>query len=520
MSVNRRVFLQQLGISTLQLGIISSLPAWKPSPLGLPRSTPEAQGIASDGILNFIKTIESEKLNVHSLMVLRHGQVIAEGWWAPYAPTLKHTLYSLSKSFTSTAIGIAVDEKRLHVDDKIISFFPEDAPPKVSPNLATMRVKDLLTMSTGHATDTTPAIAATQNWVKAFFEQPVEYQPGTHFLYNSGATYMLSALIQKLTGQTLLEYLTPRLFRPLSIEGADWEVDPKGINTGGWGLRVKTEDIARFGQMYLQKGIWKGKRIVSENWVNDATTFEIQSAGGTGPKETNDWLQGYGYQFWRCRHEGYRGDGAFGQYCIVIPDQDLVLAMTSETANMQGIMDAAWNHILPAIGSASNLTTQTQLRKKLISLTLPRATGSLSSSRMPQLNGKTIQLQSNDLGVTSLKIAFSKAASTLVVSDTKGPHILRCGLGQWLHSTTNLSVNPLKLIPTPVPGETDTKIAASGAWKDDQTFFMIIRFIETAHYEIISLHFDSSTVQVRFQRSIDVLAGKADDRPALEGKLT
>jgi len=197
MTVNRREFLQQAGLGALQLGLVSyfSNSVWA-DPLKvsqLPRSLPEAQGVLSSGILDFVNAVESGKLNLHSLMVLRHGKVLAEGWWVPYAPNLKHTLYSLSKSFTSTAIGLAVGEGKLTVDDKIVSFFPKDVPAAISENLAKMRVKDLLTMSTGHAKDSTPSLreSGDKNWVKSFLAQPVEHPPGTFFVYNSGATYML-----------------------------------------------------------------------------------------------------------------------------------------------------------------------------------------------------------------------------------------------------------------------------------------------------------------------------------------
>jgi CubicO group peptidase (beta-lactamase class C family) len=238
------------------------------SPVLFPRSTPAAQGLSAAAILSFVERAEASIEALHSLMLVRHGHVIAEGWWSPYGPKLPHMLFSLSKSFTSTAVGLAVAEGRLTVQDRVLSFFPQDAPAEVSENLAAMRVRDLLSMSTGNADDTFGPMheAADGNWVRAFLARPVEYAPGTHFLYNTGATYMCSAIVQKLTGQTLLDYLTPRLFAPLGIEGARWESCPRGINHGGTGLHVRTEDIARFGQLYLQKGLWQGQRLLSEAW--------------------------------------------------------------------------------------------------------------------------------------------------------------------------------------------------------------------------------------------------------------
>ncbi|MBO9637641.1 MAG: serine hydrolase [Siphonobacter aquaeclarae] len=522
MTVSRRAFMQQLGLGALQLGVVSALPtALRAEPLRsiqLPRSTPEAQGVASSGILRFVEAIEAGKLNVHSLMVVRHGKVVAEGWWAPYAPTLRHTLYSLSKSFTSTAVGLAVGEGRLNVTDKVISFFPDDLPATVSPNLAAMRVKDLLTMSTGHEKDTTARLRESSTWVKSFLSLPVEKEPGSLFVYNSGATYMLSAIVQKLTGQTVLQYLTPRLFRPLGIEGADWEQDPSGINTGGWGLRLKTEDIAKFGQLYLQKGMWNGKRLISENWIADATRFEVQSAGGSRPKAENDWLQGYGYQFWRCRNNAYRGDGAYGQYCIVVPEQDLVIAMTSETGNMQAILDEVWNHILPAATTAGP-DARTELKQKLASLRLPVAEGSAESPLAEKISGKSFRFDTNELQAESISLAFSGKTCQVTWKDKEGAHPVAVGLGSWKEGTTNLSTEPLKLASGKIPGETTTRIAASGAWKDADTFVMTWRFNETAHYENVTCRFKGDTVEVSFLRSISILTNTKDTRPVLTGKL-
>ncbi|NIJ53432.1 serine hydrolase domain-containing protein [Dyadobacter arcticus] len=528
MSYNRREFLQHLGFGALQLGVISAIPAstWASSlSYGqLPRSSPESQGMSAKGILDFASAVEAEKLNLHSLMVLRQGKVVAEGWWAPYAPDLKHTLYSLSKSFTSTAIGLAVAEGKLKVDDKVVSFFPNEKPATISPNLAAMRVKDLLTMSTGHDKDSTGSLrdAKDKNWVKSFLSLPVEHEPGTFFVYNSGATYMLSAIIQKVSGQTLLEYLKPRLFEPLAIEDVDWETDPNGINTGGWGLRVKTEDIAKFGQLYLQKGEWNGKRILPAAWVEEATRSHIQSKGGSRKQEENDWQQGYGYQFWRCRNDGYRGDGAYGQYCIVLPKEDLVIAITSETGNMQAILDLVWSNILKSVKATavqSDKEAQTQLQKKLTTLSLPLTPGKPTSELMSKMNGRSFSIADNDLKINKVSFEFDKGWCLFRLKDDKGEHLIVNGLGSWKIGYTDLSALPLKLVLTPVPGEVRTKIAGNGAWIDDSTFEMTWRFIETAHYETVQCKFDGDNVQISLKRSLAILGNTKDSRPVLSGKM-
>jgi CubicO group peptidase (beta-lactamase class C family) len=251
-------------------------------------------------------------------------------------------MHSLSKSFTSTAVGLAIAEGKLSLDDPILKFFPEDAPAEPSQKLKSMRVRDLLTMSTGHETE--PKRTDETPWVRSFLNHPVPHKPGTHFLYNTSATYMLSAIVQKVTGQTVRDYLMPRLFEPLGIREPTWGVSPQGITQGGFGLYVRTEDVAKFGQLYLQKGKWNGKQLVPASWVEQATARQMSN----GSDPTRDWDQGYGFQFWRCRHGAYRGDGANGQFCVVLPKLDAVVVMTANTRDMQGQLNVVWDNLLSA----------------------------------------------------------------------------------------------------------------------------------------------------------------------------
>src|SRR5437762_222222 len=312
----------------------------------LPRSTPEEQGVSSAAVLSCIESLDKID-SMNSFMLVRHGKVVAEGWWAPYDAESPHALYSLSKSFTSTAVGMAIAEGKINLSDPVLKFFPDDAPANPSTNLKAMRISDLLRMSTGQQNE--PGRTDAEPWAKTFLAQPVPFKPGTHFLYNTSATYMASAIVQKATGTTVLDYLRPRLFEPLGIEHPAWEASPQGITVGGYGLSIRTEDIARFGQLYLQKGKWQGKQLVPEAWVKAATAR--QTSNGSNPN--SDWDQGYGYQFWRCRHGAYRGDGAFGQYCIVLPEQDAVLAITGGLRDMQAVLTLVWDKLLPGLTPAA-----------------------------------------------------------------------------------------------------------------------------------------------------------------------
>ena len=237
---------------------LAATPHARAADAALPRSTPEAQGISSQAILDFVEAADKNVDTMHSFMIVRHGHVIAEGWWKPEAAEKPHVLHSVSKSFNATAVALAIQEGKLKLDDPVLKFFPADAPADPSENLKAMKVRDLLSMSGGH--DTEPRSAAGGPSVKQFLAHPVVYQPGTHFQYNTMGAYVLSAIITKVTGQTTLEYLTPRLFQPLGIESPRWESSPEGNSLGGSGLWLRTEDIAKFGQLYLQKGRWNGRR--------------------------------------------------------------------------------------------------------------------------------------------------------------------------------------------------------------------------------------------------------------------
>jgi CubicO group peptidase (beta-lactamase class C family) len=439
----------------------------------LPRSTPEEQGVSSSAVLAFVEAADKDLDAMNSFMLVRHGHVVAEGWWAPYEADSPHSLYSLSKSFTSTAVGLAIAEGKLSVDDEVLKFFPEDAPPERSNNLKAMRVSDLLRMSTGHQTE--PRRTPEEPWTRTFLAQPVPSKPGTHFLYNTSATYMLSAIVQKVTGSTVLDYLKPRLFEPLGIEHPTWESSPQGINAGGYGLSIRTEDIARFGQLYLQKGQWHGKSLVPAAWVEAATSR--QTSNGSNPQ--SDWEQGYGYQFWRCRHNAYRGDGAFGQFCIVMPDQDAVIAITSGLRNMQAVVSLVWDKLLPALKPAplaADDAARKKLEQTLAGLSLDPLEGSASPARV---SNKKYVFPSNDrkLEAITLKSDSRDDAVTLVARFDGVDHSIPCGRGAWRKG--RLAFGTLSEQPA----------AASGGWTGDDTFTARICFYETPFIITVNLKF-------------------------------
>lgn len=412
----------------------------------LPRAGAESLGIPSRAITAMAARMEKQE--VHSLMVVRHGKVAAEGWWKPYRAQDRHILYSLSKSFCATAVGLAVGERLLTLDENVISFFPDIAPSEPSENLKQMRVRDLLTMGCGHDSEPRSRLLgeAMPDMRKSFLEHDVPHKPGMHFLYNSVSTYMCSAIIQKLTGKTISEYLAPRLFEPLGIEDHPWDKDSQGIDFGGWGLHLRTEDIAKFGVLCLADGVWEGKRLLPETWVAQASAKQISNGDGGA----NDWAQGYGFQFWRCRNECFRGDGAFGQLCVMSPKHNLVVAATASVDDIQALLSAIWEELLPRLSAAplpEDESASKELKDKMESLALPLAQGG-GGAPSPRLSGR---FQMDDNAETVLGIVQSEGAIHIETQSKEGQGSIAAGLGSWVSGGKYW----------------DAPVAASAAWTAD-----------------------------------------------------
>jgi CubicO group peptidase (beta-lactamase class C family) len=459
----------------------------------LDRSTPEQQGVTSESILSFVDAMTSPDRGLHSLIVFRHGHVVAEGWMHPYRRDLPHMLFSLSKSFTSTAAGLAVSEGLLSVDDLVTSFFPGELPEVVSENLANMRVKHLLSMSTGHAEDTMAKLTTStdSNWARAFLSAPVENEPGSRFVYNSGASYMVSAIVQNVVGEPILDYLKPRLLQPLGIEGVTWERSPTGVCTGGWGLNLTTEAIAKFGALYLNRGCWNGKRLLSEKWIDAATTMKVSN----GDDPNNDWGAGYGYQFWRCQHNAYRGDGAFGQFCIVMPDKDAVVAMTGGMSDLAASLSQVWEHLLPGFQD-SPLKPNNAAHEALISrwnkLQRPRPVGASHSRALNQLQGRTFTFAPNPGRIRSLQIDPIAAGLRLKIEIADRKHAIDVGADGWIENTSKFGFGRWR----------DSAISSTLGWGDDGELTIKMALTETPFIVTLKLRAGDRRLTVDFVQNV------------------
>ncbi|MGI5451926.1 serine hydrolase domain-containing protein [Streptomyces sp. CA-249302] len=457
----------------------------------LPSSAPAAQGVDAAGVHAFLDALEAAPdIEPHSLMILRHGRLVASGWWAPYTPDRLHLLYSLSKSFTATAAGLAAGEGLLDFDDPVISYFPEFEADITDPRSRSMLVRHVASMASGHEQETYDRARALDpvHPVRGFLLLPPDHDPGTVFAYNQPATFALAAIVQRVTGQSLSGYLRPRLLDPLGIGEVAWLTGRSGLELGFTGLHGTTDAIARLGQLYLGEGVWEGERLLSREWVAEATRVHIPTEGAMQDQgDRGDWQRGYGFQFWRSRH-GYRGDGAYGQFCLVLPEHDAVIAMTAATEQMQKVLNLVWEHLLPAFGPEplfGREADDTALRDRLALLALPPSEGKPAPpERASEWTGAE----------------FTPAGGLCVDQPKLTSVVVRPGPDGWTGTLTE-DGRPLEL-PVGEGGwtvaEEPLPVAVSGGWADADNLAVELVFLETPHRLTVSCSLPERTFTARW----------------------
>ena len=457
----------------------------------LPRSIPESEGVSSKGIIDFINAVDTGRQEIHSFMFIRHGKVIAEGWWNPYGPEYRHIMFSASKTFTATGIGLAVSENKLKLSDKVISFFPYSLPDSIGKYMKELTVQNLLTMSVGQEPAPMGA-GVNEDWIGSFISLEPVHKPGTVFLYNNMATFMLSAIVQQVTGQTLYEYLKPRIFDPLTIRGIDWDMNPQGINLGMIGLRLRTEDMAKFGELLIANGKWKGKQLIPEQWVKEATSFKIESGDPSNkmPKDKNDWAQGYCYQMWRGRNNTVRLDGLAGQFVILVPDKDAIVVLTANARNTQVEMNLVHDYLITAIKSdkavPEDKSSYSDLQKKQANLEIKPDNSKLTTSDfIKKISGREFILGDNDLNIQSVYFTFNNGECSFALKRDNNISVIKCGSENW--KTSNTKSSSLLAPPRSTSKSIDAnykvnqpliKVASAYSWTDNNTLEITARFVE------------------------------------------
>lgn len=477
----------------------------------LSRSTPEEQGVSSKAISRFLDNIKEKEQELHSLMILRHGFVIAEGWWHPYGSDREHMLFSLTKSFTSIAVGFAISEGLFALEDTLASFFPEIKKNKNN-GFREIQVRDLLTLSVGHgeATMGWDLQQIKGSWVEHFLNIPLEHEPGTRFLYNTSATQMLSAIIQKASGLQLIDYLKSRLFEPLGISVPFWQTSPEGHNTGGHGLSLKTEDVAKFGQFLLQQGFWEGRQLLSKIWIKEATSFQIVN----GNNKEDDWQQGYGYQFWLSRHGAYRADGAFSQFCIILPEQEAVVIITSASNNGDIVLNLVWEHLLTAMGDQPlpvDNEARTLLNQHMNNLMIQTPKLMEASPLAEIVSNRVFKMEENEDNVKEVTFMFKADSCTFVLKDDRGEHHITCGYQEWIEGTTTMFDNAFHTQYQPAK----VTVCAKAGWGNENVFEMSWCFVNTPFNDTVVCYFDGQKIQLKRTVNTD----QCETRPIINGNM-
>jgi len=459
---------------------------------GLPRSTPEAQGVPSKAIADYIDAVRKLKLNVHSLMVLRNGQVIAEGWWDPYKPEYPHEMASLSKSFTSTAIGIAVDRKLLTVEDNVAAFFSEYAELTTGADWQALKVKHLLTMSNGHNAAADARHTGGDDWAKNFFEQVFVHRPGDVFCYDSIASYMLSRIVAKATGMDMLEWLEINFFKPLGIKNITSARCPQGYSIGGWGMNIKTVDIAKLGLLYLQQGMWRGQQVLSKDWVAQATAAQIDTPDGLG----------YGYQFWRSPHDAFNGNGMYGQFCLVVPDKQLIVAITAGSDDMHEIVSQVWPTLYVALSAAPlapDPAACKSLRRKMKRLNYHPRQGKIAATGINNdIDGSRYAIAGDSfLKLKSIGFRLLDDGVAIEFDCANKCKELYFGYGRW-RKTDSLG-GPQDFAG---PGETGMNVAASAGWLTTNQLRASMQLYESFFKFTFDFIFDGADLKISSNASI------------------
>ena len=468
------------------------------------RVSPESVGIRSEAIEWLLDQLESGFTEPHGLMIMRHGKICAEGWWNPYAPGIRHGLQSHTKTYAATAVGIAYTEGLLDLDERIIDIFPEFAPEHPSENLKKLTVHHVLSMGCGMDSMPKP----TKDWIREFLATPVDHEPGTTYMYNSMGSTLLGAIVRKKSGLGLEEYLKPRLFDKIGIDCSNhkWVYMPDGMEVGGGGLFATTEDNLRLMKLYADGGVWNGTRILAEDYVRRAVTCQNPSATESiNNPEAADNFVGYGYQIWMCRPKGvYRADGAMGQFTIVVPDKDMIIAITENASGAhwaQRTLDVMWEFLNRITETAEeNGAEAAKLKNRLSRLALPRVPYAPFCRTVEKIQDRDWSISEGYLsfenyfgdvfmggrpmpsGIAALRFHFAP--------DQVDMHCLVDGTERKLTAAMDGSRRYNR-----IPGKISEALL-SAFWKDEDTMELRIRWIETCSEDAYDFHFEEGTLKI------------------------
>lgn len=466
---------------------------------------PESVGVKLHGLLSFVKAAERAGIQLHSFMLIRHGKIASELYYRPFQKNLKHNLYSCSKSIAATAVGFAVAENRIELDQPICDLLKEKLDAPAHPYISALTVEHLLKMATPFSNFIDPV---TDDWTREFLNAPPDHYPGTLFGYDTSGTHALCEIVQRVTKQTLHQYLAPRLFEPIGITDIEWEMSLFGINRGGGGVRMTTRDMARFGLLYVNRGRCENRQILPEGWAQRATARHIDSSNAIGMYGGSI---GYGYQFWCLPENAFACLGLGGQMIVGLPKQDCVFVTTANTMNGAGgsyqALDLFWAYICPAIHNAPiSLNEQAyqdwSALEQRASVILPD--GTLQSTRFKQLQGRTFYSQKAKV-FNSVKLRCEDGDCVLALEGENGEDCIRFRFGEYAFSKTPLQKYICEYqfwghysFPGQANPRQRSRCATIGTWTDKDTLIIKTHLLDTVQSFTITAHFDERqcTVQI------------------------
>ena len=430
-----------------------------------PAPSPESVGIPSQAILNFLQRIDAERIGMHGFLLVRRNQIAAEGYWSPWSAERKHRMYSISKSFVALAVGLMIDEGRLTLHDRVADYFPDKLPATLHPWLAAATVRDLLIMATPHST--TSYTRTDPDWVWTFFNKAPSHPPGTIFAYDTAATVVLNAIVEQLAGKPFLEYMRPRFLDRIGFSADAWCVRrPEGGSWGGSGVICTLRDMAKVALACMNGGVWGEERVLPADYVRAATARQIDNSIGG-----ND---GYGYQIWCEKANGFSFRGMGSQYAICFPEQDFLFACIADTQGApagSAIPAVMWEELFPHLSDVplpEDQTAHTALAAKIEQLAVLPLPGNPDAPATAAVNGAWYGLEENPMGITRMRLSFHGDQGVWEYTNGQGDNLLHFGIGRMVAGKVPQRNYFGEQIGV-VPGR-EYDCLASAAWIDEQTF--------------------------------------------------
>ncbi len=476
----------------------------------LPLRSPEEQGVPSRAIYNTLLFLRQRGVDLHSFLLMRHGFLIFEGYYAPFTRDVLHRMFSVTKSFTSLAIGLLCEEGLLSLDDHIVDYFPEKLPKQgPSEELAQLTIRDMLRMATPYSRTTYKDIHM-DDWVKTFFIAKPTHLPGTCFTYDTSSAHTLCALVEKRSGMLLLDYLRAKCLDEIGFsKEAYCYTDPQGVSMGGSGLMATPRDVLRTLALVEAGGVYQGRQLLPRWYLEEATAKQIDTEADCLDGAA-DHRQGYGYQFWRTRFDGYCMYGMGGQLAVCLPKQDLLFVTTADTQAVRGgdtlILDAVWEHLLPALSDVPlqpDLQSVERLQNLSAELAVENVAGLPHSDAETAVNSRIYRFNKNPLGLCSLSLRLTDTLGEIYLQYEASNLSIPFGLGTNVPGIFPVTTQGSDLVTDEKKGircvenERTNPFVASGAWKDAQTLLIRVRLLGARLGSIVLLlSFKGQTITV------------------------